>query len=131
MLEVDLIYMLENIITTLMKRLVLKRQEMKKSSNVVCPRIQSKLEIEKEKAANFFPMPSTNLIFQVNHKNLTLDLDARSCTCRKWDLCDIPCFHEVSCIFFLHKNTEDFVDNYYKKETYLRAYSCSTLPCVG
>ena len=80
MLEVDLIYMLEDIITTLMKRLVLKRQEMKKSSIVVCPIIQSKLEIEKEKATNFFPMPSTNLIFQVNHKNLTLDLDARSCT---------------------------------------------------
>ena len=45
-----LIYMLEDIRTTLtlIQRLVLKRQETKKSSAVVCPRIQAKLEIEKE-----------------------------------------------------------------------------------
>ena len=51
-----LIYILENIITTLMYRLVLKRQEMDKSSDVVCLRIQAKLEIEKEEAANCFPL---------------------------------------------------------------------------
>ena len=128
-----LIYILEDIRTTLMQRLVLKRQEIEKCSTVVCPRIQAKLEIEKEVVANCFPMPSTNLIFQLNYNmdSLIVDLDARICTCRKWDLCGIPCSHAVSCIFFLCKNAKDFVDDCYKREAYLRAYSGSIPPCVG
>ena len=51
-----LIYILENIITTLMYRLVLKRQEMDRSSDVESPRIQAKLEIEKEEVAICFPL---------------------------------------------------------------------------
>ena len=80
-----LIYMLEDIITTLMQRLVMKRQQIEKNSIVVCPRIQAKSKIEKEEVVNCIPMMSTNLIFQVNHKmdNFTIDLDTRSCTCRK------------------------------------------------
>ena len=118
------IYMLEDIRTVLMQRLVLKRQEIEKSSTMVCPRIQAKLEIEKEETANCFLLPSINLIFQVNHKmdNLTVDLDARSCTCMKWDLRGIPCCHAISCIFFLRKNVEDFIDDCYKREAYFRAY---------
>ena len=58
-----LIYMLEDIKITLMWILVLKRQEIEKISDVVCPIIQEKLEIEKKEAAKCFPMPSTNLIF--------------------------------------------------------------------
>ena len=80
-----LIYMLEDIRTTLMQRLVMKRQGMEKTTSVLCPRIQAKLEKEKEEAVNCFPMPSSNLIFQVNHKMdcLTVDMSGRTCTCRK------------------------------------------------
>ena len=97
---------------------------MEKSSAMVCLIIHAKLEIEKKEVTNCFLMPSTNLIFQVNHKmdNLIVDLNAISCTCRKWDLCDIPCCHAISCIFFLRKNAEDFVDDCYKREAYLIAY---------
>ena len=97
-----LIYMLEDIITALMQRLVMKRQEMEKTTSVLCPRIQAKLDKEKEKVANCFPMPSNNLIFQVNHKMdcLTVNMGSRTCTCRKWDMRGIPYCHSVSCIFF-------------------------------
>ena len=111
----------------------MKRQEMEKSSVVVCLGIQAKLKTEKQKVANCFIMPSTNLIFQVNHKmdNLIVDLDVISCTYSKWDLCGIPCCHEISCISFLHKNAKDFSDDCYKMEVYLRAYSGFIPPCVG
>ena len=105
---------------------------MEKSSYVVCLIIQAKLKIKKEEVVNYFPMSSTNLIFQVNHKldNLIVDLDSRSYTCRKWDSCGIPCCHVVSCIFFLRKNAENFVDDCYKREAYLRSYSGYIPPCV-
>ena len=58
---------------------------MEKSFVVACPGIQAKLEIEKEEVVNCFLMPSTNLIFQVNHKmdSITISLEAKSCTYKK------------------------------------------------
>ena len=41
---------------------------MEKSYAMVCPRVQEKLEIEKEEDDNCFPILFINLIFQVNHK---------------------------------------------------------------
>ena len=98
-----LIYMLEDIRTTLMQRLVIKRQEMEKITFVLCLRIQAKLDKEKEEVANCFPMPSRNLIFQVNDKMdcLTVDMGGRTCTCRKLDISSISCCHAVACIFSL------------------------------
>ena len=43
-----LIYMLEDIIIALMQRLVMKRQGMEKTTSMLYPRIQAKLEKEKE-----------------------------------------------------------------------------------
>ncbi|CAH9137321.1 unnamed protein product [Cuscuta epithymum] len=55
-----------------------------KSVAVICPRIMSEVS------------------FQVSHylDTLTINLESQSCTCRKWDLSDIPCCHAVSCMFF-------------------------------
>ena len=98
-----LIYMVEDIRTALMQRLVMKRQEMEKTTSVLCLRIQAKLDKEKEEAAKCFLMPSNNLIFKENHNMdcLTVDMGSRTCTCRKWDMSGIPCCHAFSCIFFL------------------------------
>ena len=98
-----LIYMLEDIRTSLMQRFVMKRQEMEKTTFVLCPRIQAKLDKEDEEVVNCFPMPSRNLIFLVNHKMdyLTVDMGSRTCTCKKLNMCGIPCFHAISYIFFL------------------------------
>ena len=63
---------------------------------------------------------------------LTVDMSSKTCTCSKWDMSGIPCCHVVSYIFFFsHMNVEDFVDDYYKREAYLKAYLGSIPPCVG
>ena len=98
-----LIYMLEDIRTTLMQRLVMKRQEMEMTTYVLCPRIQTKLDKEKEEAANRFPMPSNNLIFQVNHKMdyLIVDTGGKTCTCWKWDMSDYLVAMQFLVFFFI------------------------------
>lgn len=128
-----LLYMLEEIRASLMKRLVEKRQLMEESTSSVCPRIQQKLEKNKEEAANCTVIPSSATMFQVNCMldSLTVDLNARSCTCREWDMCGYPCRHGVAAIFFCHKNAEDYVDNCYKKSVYLKAYSGAIPPIEG
>ncbi|XP_010675433.3 uncharacterized protein LOC104891435 [Beta vulgaris subsp. vulgaris] len=119
-----IIFMLEDIRTALMQRMVTKRQQMEKSTAKICPRIQSRLEKEKDEAANCTPLPSSATLFQVAHKmdTLTVDLEKKSCTCRKWDLSGVPCCHGVACIFFLHHEAEDYVDECYKREAYLKMY---------
>ncbi|XP_056690438.1 uncharacterized protein [Spinacia oleracea] len=75
-----LIFMLEDIRNNLMQRLVVKRQQMEKSTSILCPRIQQKLEKEKAKASNCDVIPSTDTLFNVNYylDQLVVDLEART-----------------------------------------------------
>ncbi|XP_074277505.1 uncharacterized protein LOC141601136 [Silene latifolia] len=112
-----LIYMLEDIRTSIMKRLVEKKMDMEGSTHVVCPRVQERLEIEEDKASTCKVLPSKPTLFQVQDgiDGLTVDLEARTCTCKKWDLTGIPCSHAVSAIFSIHGHAEDYVsDHYYR-----------------
>ncbi|XP_074297031.1 uncharacterized protein LOC141627704 [Silene latifolia] len=117
-----IIYMLEKIRTALMQRLLEKKQEMESGTHVVCPNVQALLEVEKDKAAECRVAVSTPTVFQVAHgiDVLTVDLEARSCTCRKWDLTGISCFHAVAAIFDISALAEDYVHEMYKREAYLR-----------
>ncbi|XP_056698676.1 uncharacterized protein [Spinacia oleracea] len=128
-----LIYMLEDIRISLMQRLVVKRQAMQKSTSTVCQRIQVKLDQEKTKAANCDVIPSTDTLFNVNYylDQLVVDLEAKTCSCRKWNMLGYPCCHAVACIYFLNKEAEDFVEDCYKRETYLKAYAGSIPPIDG
>lgn len=125
--------MLEDIRSMLMQRLVVKRAEAEKWTTNICPRVQARLDKEKSEASNCCVIPSTLTRFQVSYyyDNLEVDLDNKTCTCRKWDVSGIPCRHVIACLFYLHKEPEDYVDVCYTKEAYVRAYSGSINPCTG
>ncbi|KAL2925707.1 AT-hook motif nuclear-localized protein 27 [Bienertia sinuspersici] len=127
------IHMMEEIRANLMQRLVKKREEMDKHNSAICPRIHVKLEKEKEEASKCDVLPSTATLFQVNHylDSMTVNLEEKTCTCRKWDLTGIPCCHAIAAIYFCHREAEEYVHDYYKKETYLKAYSGSIPPVEG
>ncbi|XP_021714772.1 uncharacterized protein LOC110682751 [Chenopodium quinoa] len=125
-----LIDMLEDIRAALMQRMVLKRNALEKWTNKICPRVTDKLEKEKAEVDYCCALPSNIHQFQVNHRldSMTVDLQARSCTCKILNLTGIPCY-AISCIFLMHQNAEDWVDDWYSKETYLKIYSGSINPC--
>ncbi|CAH9132495.1 unnamed protein product [Cuscuta epithymum] len=128
-----LIFMLEDIRGALMQRMVVKRQQMEKIVGVICPRIKARLEKEKDQAAYCTPLPSSEVLFEVCHRldSLTVNLEARTCTCRKWDLSGIPCCHAIACIFFKNDAPENYVHECYTKEAYLRMYSTGIAPLTG
>ena len=68
----------------------------------MCYAQECKQSYTRKKKRTLTASASSNLIFQVNHKMdcLIVDMGGRTCTCRKWDMCGIPCCHAVSCIFF-------------------------------
>ena len=126
--------MLEDIRKLLMKRLVVKKDEATtKWSGNLCPKVQPMLDKEKKEASNCTIMPSTTFLFQVSHLMdvLEVDINKKTCTCRKWNLRGIPYCHGVVAICYFHKDVESFVDECYSKEAYIRAYSGSIPPCTG
>ena len=52
-----------------------------------------------------------------------MDERLKTCSCRGWQLTGIPCEHGVAAIYFLHKEPDDFVSDWYKKGLYEAAYS--------
>ena len=62
---------------------------------------------------------------------MTVNLESRTCTCRKWDLTEFPCRHAIACISFVLKTLEDYIDPLYKKDNYLQAYAYSIPPIEG
>ncbi|XP_074278342.1 uncharacterized protein LOC141601934 [Silene latifolia] len=107
------IYMVEDIRTAMMQR------------------ARARLEIEKDKFSTYEVFPSSTTRFQVKQRidEVSVDLVGKTSTCRKWDLTGIPCSHAVAAIFNAHGQTEEYVDDMYKKDAYLRAYGGSIAPC--
>ncbi|XP_070035231.1 uncharacterized protein [Nicotiana tomentosiformis] len=54
------------------------------------------------------------------------------CSCRTWKLKGIPCAHGITTIHHKRLNPLDFISEWYKKETYLKAYShfIQPVPCM-
>ena len=124
-----IIHMLEDIRIQVMSRLVTKRTEMSARDVVICPKIQEKLDFSKQAAYRCEVYPSSYHVFQVrDFDDVSVDLDNRTCTCRKWDLRGYPCKHVCAVAGFLHKNAEEYVDVCYHKDTYMKAYEFSIPP---
>ncbi|KAI5312624.1 hypothetical protein L3X38_041797 [Prunus dulcis] len=51
-----------------------------------------------------------------------VDLRAKTCSCKRWNLCGIPCPHGILATFQRCENPIAYVDDCYKLETYMKAY---------
>jgi hypothetical protein len=51
-----------------------------------------------------------------------VDLEARTCGCRRWDVIGLPCNHACSAIIKSKQRTEDFVSHFFKKPLYAEAF---------
>lgn len=60
-----------------------------------------------------------------------VNLRDRSCICRIWDLSGIPCSHACSAIRFDGGIPDNYVDETYKKTTFLEAYAQYINPVPG
>ncbi|WOL09798.1 hypothetical protein Cni_G18551 [Canna indica] len=119
-----IIDMLEDIRRMLMERMYKKRELMLKSNDTICPSIRKKLEKNKEETRYCHVTPTGNMKFEVQEldKSSVVNLMNRTCSCRKWDLCGIPCNHAISCINWLKDDPDQYVDDYCKRDTYLKTY---------
>ncbi|KAI5338352.1 hypothetical protein L3X38_017623 [Prunus dulcis] len=91
----------------------------------VGPRIFKIIEKNKLGSSQCIPRLAGEKLYQVSHiygGEFVVDLRAKTCSCRRWNLCGIPCPHAISAIFQRCKNPITYVDECYKLETYMKAY---------
>ena len=65
-----------------------------------------------------------DLVFEIHdppYKH-AIDIKKKVCICKSWQLKRIPCGHALTLIHFKDWVVDSFVDHWYKKETYLKAY---------
>ncbi|KAK4837872.1 hypothetical protein QYF36_009131 [Acer negundo] len=66
-----------------------------------------------------------NSKFQVRghgHKQYVVDIEKKTCACNKWQLIRILCIHGISALMSSNRYPIDFIDNRYKKASFLKAY---------
>lgn len=59
---------------------------------------------------------------------IVVDLDAKTCACRKFDLTGLPCYHVCACIHWRNLNLVDYTHKTYSKDMYLATYDHTLEP---
>ncbi|XP_057808548.1 uncharacterized protein LOC131023028 [Salvia miltiorrhiza] len=119
-----IIHMCEQIMRDLMVRQVEKLKLMAMVSDRVCPGIIKGLEKTKSKSVEAYVFSNMNKKYEVSFRGraFVVDVNARSCTCREWDVTGIPCLHACAAIQFEGEEPSAYVHGYYTVERYLEAY---------
>ena len=113
--------MLKDIRVYLMRRLNARRQYMERWTGEICPnafRILEKNKYEARACMADWAGLSKFEIKTMYGDQYVVDLAAKTCSCRRWDLIGIPCSHSVATIYRKNLEPTDFVHEYYMKTTY-------------
>ena len=60
-----------------------------------------------------------------------VDLNARACTCKYFDIRGIMCSHAIACIQWIRHDSATLVSDWFKKDAYKAAYSRGIPPMNG
>jgi hypothetical protein len=98
-------------------------------AGIILPSIMSHLN-EKSRNLHYDVESSSNTIAEVSGKDISghfrhiVDLAAWTCTCRRWQVTGLPCFHAIAFITSLPNNKiADFVHPYYTVEKFKLSYA--------
>ena len=97
-------------------------------AGIILPTIMSNLN-EKSRNLQYDVDASSNTMAEVSgnavssHFRHIVDLNAWTCTCRRWQVTGLPCFHALAFITSLpNSRIADFVHPYYHVEKFKLAY---------
>ncbi|TQE09354.1 hypothetical protein C1H46_004991 [Malus baccata] len=127
-----IITMLQRIQKYLMLRMARLREA--KWTQQVGPRILKIVEKNQMDGFNCFANYSGNGQYQVHTlvgSMFVVDLERHTCSCRKWQLCGIPCPHAISAIARKEASPQVFVHSLYKRPAYDRCYEGYIAPMPG
>ncbi|XP_071694763.1 uncharacterized protein [Rutidosis leptorrhynchoides] len=131
---------LEYIREYLMKRIANVLNVAAKSDGPLTPTATKLFDVVKREANSCVVLWNGTGQYQVNGPHgdqVVVDMQNRSCACRKWEITGMPCKHVVACLYNMTENSmevghvEDWVHHVYRLETWKQAYAFSIQPVNG
>jgi len=126
--------MLDGIKDKLMVKYSKIRQKTKTTRWEITPFYAKKLEEAKKHSRECKAKNADIGLWQVSTKGTdvhAVDLRARTCGCKAWDLTGIPCNHAISVISKIKQHPEDYVHDFFKKDMYREAFKHVIYPVPG
>ncbi|XP_052625687.1 uncharacterized protein LOC111879090 [Lactuca sativa] len=129
----SLITMLEEIRIYIMDRFPHMIEESTKWNTRICPAVLKKMKLFGKNMRFWLIIDSQQHVFKARRgcDSYMVDLDGRHCTCRLWDLAGIPCVHAIATINYIHQTSEEYIDDMFSKEQFLKCYSANISPVNG
>ncbi|XP_070668106.1 uncharacterized protein [Malus domestica] len=126
--------LLDNINMYIMLRMTNRRAAGRNWKHPVGPRIFKIIEKSKVESTYCIPKMAGENEYLVQHlsgRQFVVKLKESTCSCRRWDLCGIPCSHAIACILARDESVYTYVYDCYKKEAYLNSYDPMIHPVPG
>jgi hypothetical protein len=130
--ELPILSMFERIKDQLMTRYYSKQKELAEQfQGPFCPKIRKKVLKNSEAANLCYVLPAGQGVFQVQHRDFQFRVDilAKTCDCRRWQLTGIPWRISLSCLRHERIPAESTLPNCYSTEAFNRAYGFNIWPC--
>ncbi|CAL2256007.1 unnamed protein product [Prunus armeniaca] len=125
------VHLIGEIMNLLVKWFTKCRELALKCTTTLCPNFgEKKLRNMLEDAARMNVVKVNNAQFNVldGHMDGLVDLTNNTCSCRKFQLEQLPCKHVVAVCRFLKVNVYSKASRYYTRKTWMDAYSDSIYP---
>ncbi|CAH1452793.1 unnamed protein product [Lactuca virosa] len=76
---------------------------------------------------------SQGLVFEsrFNYESFKVYLEARTCTCRLWNLSGIPFVHANAAINYIHKTADGYINECFSKNRFIECYQSNIMPVNG
>ncbi|PRQ51325.1 putative Zinc finger, SWIM-type [Rosa chinensis] len=124
-----------------MVRLTNRRQSGPNWRCNVGPRIEKQLKKHAYISHDYRVINSSNNIFEIQSRGVacasdvvaahSVSLEVRTCTCKRWNISRVPCGHAMAAIHSKGLRLDDFVHEYFTKDTYMKAYDPIMFPIAG
>lgn len=120
----NIIDMLEDIRIAVRDRMLFRRNLINQWEGPLCPKI--KKIIEENKLYHRFWSSAfcgeDKFEVKMGVVGYAVDVSARTCTCRMWQLNGIPCCHAISAIYYLKEDPYNYVSESYKVNKFISQY---------
>lgn len=101
-----------------------KKEKIMRIGGMICPEMLNKLNDFIMECTRWHVASCGDVLFEVTLRpqRFVVHLHNQTCTCRLWDLTRIPCVHACAAINSIKGRPENYVNEYFTKEYFLKAY---------
>ncbi|XP_010279427.1 PREDICTED: uncharacterized protein LOC104613346 [Nelumbo nucifera] len=124
--SLPIVEMLEGVRKRLMQKLFERHEAVNAQASVLMPRVESIISTRGREARSVRVFRSRHYEYQTRGNDLVdnvTKMDAKTCTCRVWDISGISCYHALAVLTYTRGIVEELCDVAFHKSTYSRVYS--------